>query len=513
MHKALFVRSLTMITILAFCCILAGCPEDPMRNALSDLQGKWRSDDGQIFFVYMTIRDDEICTAVYGAQLGYDPETQVLQVDLDQHITELIEVTGTIINAVDDADGIGTYDTYLESPIDGSPVYGYNIYQLVADGLFVGNNSEGPRPVDFSGAENVTKYVPASSDEPFELTFDIVGQGTITDDPNDGDASLTTGDLFIGNAAPHLTAKPAGSWRFSHWEGDLSGTQPSAQLLMDSDKHVIAVFVGLDEGEGYVPMEGEYPTETLLLPGNVPLELVRIPAGSFQMGSPDTERSRSDDEGPIHTVTINYDFYMGKYEVTQAQWLAVMGSSPGGYAWDYGQGDTYPAYYVSWDDAQAFITALNTHITNTGQGPATVRLPSEAEWEYACRAGTQTRFYFGDSLSVGDECEDDGVRSQYMWYCGNNSPYGSKPVGGKLPNAFGLHDMSGNLWEWCEDDWHYGYSGAPSNGSAWIDSPRGSGRVARGGLWRYLAQYCRSADRSFGWPDDRGGDIGFRLVR
>jgi len=168
------------------------------------------------------------------------------------------------------------------------------------------------------------------------------------------------------------------------------------------------------EGEGEVPIEGEYPTETILLPGNVPLELVRIPAGSFQMGSPNTERSRYDWEGPVHTVTIAYDFYMGRYEVTQAQWLAVMGCSPGGYAWNFGQGDSYPVYYVSWDDAQAFITALNKHITNTGQGPATVRLPSEAEWEYACLAGTNTRFYFGDSLSVGDECESDGVRSQYI---------------------------------------------------------------------------------------------------
>ncbi len=260
-------------------------------------------------------------------------------------------------------------------------------------------------------------------------------------------------------------------------------------------------------------MEGEYPTETLLLPGGVTLELVRIPAGSFQMGSPDTERSRWDAEGPVHTVTINYDFYMGKYEVTQAQWLAVMGSSPGGYTWDYGQGDTYPAYYVSWDDAQAFITALNTYISNTGQGPATVRLPSESEWEYACRAGTQTRFYFGDSLSVGDECEDDGTRSQYMWYCGNNDPYGSKPVGGKLPNAPGLHDMSGNLLEWCEDDWHGSYTGAPSNGSAWIDAPRGSGRVSRGGSCYYFAQNCRSASRDFFWPDGRYDGVGFRLVR
>ncbi len=254
------------------------------------------------------------------------------------------------------------------------------------------------------------------------------------------------------------------------------------------------------------------PPKTLLLPGDVPLELVRIPAGSFQMGSPDTEHNRYINEGPIHTVTIAYDFYMSKYEVTQQQWLAVMGSSPGGYAWNYGQGDTYPAYYVSWDDAQAFITALNTHITNTGQGPATVRLPSEAEWEYACRAGTQTRFYFGDLLSVGDECEDDGIRSQYMWYCGNDDSYGSKPVGGKLPNAFGLHDMSGNLLEWCQDWLHSSYTDAPADGSAW-ESPTDSGRVIRGGYWYRYAQYCRSAFRYGIWPDDRYGSLGFRLVR
>ena len=263
--------------------------------------------------------------------------------------------------------------------------------------------------------------------------------------------------------------------------------------------------------EGELPMEGEYPMETILLPGNVPLELVRIPAGSFQMGSPDTERSRDSDEDPVHTVTIAYDFYMGKYEVTQQQWLAVMGSSPGGNTWDYGQGDSYPAYYVSWDDAQVFITALNTHITNTGQGPETVRLPSEAEWEYACRAGTTTRFYFGDSLSVDDYCEDDGTRSQYMWYCGNNNPNGSKPVGGKLENAFGLHDMSGNLWEWCQDWYHSSYTGAPADGSAW-ESPTGLYRVDRGGGWRDSAWYCRSASRNSVSPGFRFDHHGFRLA-
>jgi len=219
----------------------------------------------------------------------------------------------------------------------------------------------------------------------------------------------------------------------------------------------------------------------------------------------------------VHTVTIGYDFYMGKYEVTQGQWLAVMETSPGGYTWDYGVGANYPAYYVSWDDAQAFITTVNAHITATGQGPATMRLPSEAEWEYACRGGTQTRFYFGDSLGVEDYCEDDGVRSKYMWYCGNNTGsygqpgYGSKPVGALLPNGFGLYDMNGNLWEWCEDWRHVDYVGAPENGTPWIN-PLGTKRVLRGGYWNNEARFCRSAIRHGGAQTERTNARGYRVV-
>ena len=206
---------------------------------------------------------------------------------------------------------------------------------------------------------------------------------------------------------------------------------------------------------------------TISLPGEVPLVLVRIPAGTFRMGSPDTERSRWNQEGPLHTVTIGYDFYMGKYEVTQAQWLSLMGSCPGTAPNSReGLGDIHPAYYVSWGDAKSFIATLNTHIAATAQGPLTVRLPSEAEWEYACRAGAQTRFFFGDSLEVPDGCEDDGLRSQYMWYCGNNTSDGAKPVGTKLPNAFGLYDMHGNVEKWCEDSWHSDHTRAPTDGRA-----------------------------------------------
>ncbi|MBM3334041.1 formylglycine-generating enzyme family protein, partial [Candidatus Sumerlaeota bacterium] len=272
----------------------------------------------------------------------------------------------------------------------------------------------------------------------------------------------------------------------------------------------------------YTPESG--PNEiTIYLPGNVPLVLVRIPAGSFQMGSLVTERSRYSDEGPVHTVNIGYAFYMGKYEVTQKQWLAVIGSwphtAPGS---TYGVGNNYPAYNVSWNDAQSFITALNIHITNTGQGPATFRLASEAEWEYACRAGTQTRFFFGDSLSVDDLATDGpagtlpGNRSDYMWfgYSYNTPTYGSKQVGTKLPNQFGLYDMSGNVWEWCQDWYHTDYTGAPSGGSAWEVQQSGYPyRVCRGGAWGYNAGNCRSAPRAGYHPDNWSGGLGFRLLR
>lgn len=265
--------------------------------------------------------------------------------------------------------------------------------------------------------------------------------------------------------------------------------------------------------EGKPPIEGEGKLEpgdvTLLLPGDVPLELMLIPAGTFLMGRYKDEQNSSRDEDPQHPVTLSQDFYMGKYEVTKRQWQAVMGTTP----WS---GERHvlndldsPAVYVSWDDAQSFITALNTHSTNTGQGTATFRLPSEAEWEYACRAGTTTRFYWGDDPSFTQI-------SNYAWWLGNARDAGERyahVVGLKLPNAFGLYDMSGNVFEWCEDDWHISYTGAPADGSAWVDNPRGVFRQLRGGAWSAI-YICRSANRSIsGSPDLTNGDHGFRVVR
>jgi formylglycine-generating enzyme required for sulfatase activity len=231
------------------------------------------------------------------------------------------------------------------------------------------------------------------------------------------------------------------------------------------------------------------------------------------MGSPDTERGREINEGPVHQVTIGYDFYLGETEVTQAQWEAVMGSNP---ARDSGEGNDYPVYNVSWDDCQAFIAALNA----LGQG--TFRLPSEAEWEYACRAGSITRFYFGDSLNCSsDGCVDCDVakgvifiemRSEYMWFCANGGT-STHPVRQKFMNGFGLFDMAGNVFEWCQDSYHANYTGAPTDGSAWETGGGDGSRVLRGGSWINNARICRSAYRNYIIPDYRINYIGLRLAR
>ena len=253
-------------------------------------------------------------------------------------------------------------------------------------------------------------------------------------------------------------------------------------------------------------------TLTITLPGDVLLEMVRIPAGSFQMGADDPGWS-NDNEQPVHTVNIDYDLYMGKYEVTQAQWLAIMGEWPGTEPSEtYGVGDSYPAYWLALSDCRNFITALNTHITDTGQGSATLRLPSESEWEYACRAGTQTRFYFGDS-SCAPEGFDTCDLDEYAWWAGNNSPNGTKEVGLKLPSAFGLYDMHGNMKEWVADYYHdYDDDSRPDDGSPWLD-PHSPNGLVRGGYWYNYAKDCRSAARQRLGQDNKVPYIGFRLAQ
>ncbi len=232
--------------------------------------------------------------------------------------------------------------------------------------------------------------------------------------------------------------------------------------------------------------------QTIMLPGDVPLVMVWIPGGTFLMGRYSGEQGSWSDEDPQHQVTVP-GFWMGKYEVTQAQRRALLGKSP-----SYFAGDSRPAELVSWFGAKSFITALNNHSGKT------FRLPSEAEWEYACRAGKTTRFYWGDDTGNTDIVS-------YAWYR-DNSGYQTHDVGGKTANAFGLHDMSGNVLEWCEDDWHDNYTGAPTGGHAWVDSPRGSRRVLRGGGWSNFGNFCRSANRGNDTPDSPHITYGFRVA-
>ena len=227
------------------------------------------------------------------------------------------------------------------------------------------------------------------------------------------------------------------------------------------------------------------------LTDSVNITMVWIPAGSFMMGAQEDEQDARDDEYPRHRVTLDYGFWMGKYEVNQAQYEAVTGENP---AHDYGVGDNHPVYNVSWDDIHGdFLDRINDDY----------RLPSEAEWEYACRAGTDTRFYWGDD-------PDNEDIDEYAVY-DDNDPNGTADVGTKRPNAWGLYDMSGNVWEWCEDWYHSDYTNAPSDGTAWL-SPGGSFRVFRGGSFFDYVQDCRSAKRYFLIPRPRSRNLGFRLV-
>ena len=236
------------------------------------------------------------------------------------------------------------------------------------------------------------------------------------------------------------------------------------------------------------------PHSIELAPG-VWMELQLIPAGTFLMGSPEEEEDRDEDETQ-HEVTLTQPFYLGKYPVTQAQWQAVMGNNPSNF-----QGDNLPVEHVSWDDAQSFCKKVHE---KTGH---TVCLPTEAQWEYACRAGTSTPFHFGRDLN--------GMQAN----CNGNYPYGTtqkgphlrktSPVGSYPGNASGLHDMQGNVYEWSQD-WYGEYPRGK------IKDPQGSSngerRVLRGGSWFYFAGHCRAGKRGRNAPDCHFDSCGFRLL-
>lgn len=250
---------------------------------------------------------------------------------------------------------------------------------------------------------------------------------------------------------------------------------------------------------------------TVWLPGSVPLVLVRVPAGNFMMGSASSDPAREAPELPQHKVILSKEFFVGKYEVTQGQWQAVMGSLSN--QEECGVGANRPVCQVTWQAITGrggFLERLNGYLQSTGQlGAGGIRLLTEAEWEFAARAGTTTRFSFGDALECGESCEACAAAAGYTWWCGDNSPDGSKSVGSKRPNGLGLFDMHGNLWEWVSD-WYGPYS---ASGQTDPKGPEtGTGRVFRGGRWSNVLRFCRAAKRLSAAPTTAQGAVGFRVA-
>ena len=254
------------------------------------------------------------------------------------------------------------------------------------------------------------------------------------------------------------------------------------------------------------PMPGEL--EMITIPGGGPaIEMIWIPSGSFTMGSPTTEQQRHADESPQHQVILS-GFWMGKYEITKSQWAAVMQTIPWNSVQHGGTDPSGPIVNVSWNDAQSFTQALNAHIIASQQGPDTVKLPSESQWEYSCRAGTETAFYWGEDTQYT-------ILLNYVW-CWQNTiqinQYYPHNVGQKIPNNYGLYDMSGNVAEWCRDRYNSHYNGAPNDGSAW-ETPVNANRILRGGNFTNSSSEFRSAERKECSPTIKGYTIGFRVSR
>ena len=261
----------------------------------------------------------------------------------------------------------------------------------------------------------------------------------------------------------------------------------------------LVTVTGIEEGwfgkvkiiTSFARKTASYYTEKL--PNGVNLDMVSIPGGTFMMGSPESEKKRNDDENQ-HEVTIS-PFYMAKYLTTQAQWKAVMGDNP-----SYFKGDNLPVECVSWFDAVEFCKKLS-EISGKNY-----RLATEAEWEYSCRAGTNTPFYFGETITP-----------DLVNYDGASPPYGSAPLGvyrGKTtdvgsfpPNAFGLYDMHGNLWEWTCSEYHHKYQ-ADKN----FCNNKASLLVLRGGSWNYEPWSSRTACRHWNEPFERFRNDGFRIA-
>ncbi|MGK7892330.1 MAG: SUMF1/EgtB/PvdO family nonheme iron enzyme [Xenococcus sp. (in: cyanobacteria)] len=295
---------------------------------------------------------------------------------------------------------------------------------------------------------------------------------------------------------------------------------PFVQEREIADKIAEFEYVTVDETGREIKREtGQVSYYSEDLGSGISLDMVSIPGDKFMMGTEDEEierlnekygKERFDNEKPQHEVTVQ-PFYMGRFQITQAQWKAIallpkierdLKLDPSHF-----KGDNRPVEQVSWYDAVEFCQRLSKR---TGKE---YRLPSEAEWEYACRAGTTTPFHFGEIIRTDLANYDDNYT--YPNAAQEEHRGQTTPVGSFAPNPFGLYDMLGNVWEWCQDDWHDNYKGAPKNSIAWVsedDSTEAIYQVMRGSSWFNVPDYCRSAHRIYFKRDDRVDDIGLRVV-
>jgi formylglycine-generating enzyme required for sulfatase activity len=258
--------------------------------------------------------------------------------------------------------------------------------------------------------------------------------------------------------------------------------------------------------------------EESLHPSNLvlePIKMVLILGGTFDMGSPETEIDRHKNESPQHRVTVP-SFFMSEFPIVQAHWAMVaqmqqierkLEISPARF-----KGTDRPVENVNWFEAVEFCQRLSR------ESGRIYRLPTEAEWEYACRAGTTTPFHYGETITTAIANYDGTDDAEGKWSGSyDRGPKGiyrqeTTPVNTFPPNAFGLYDMHGNLWEWCLDHWHDNYQDAPTNGSAWLSNDNNAFRLLRGGSWVDVPRYCRSATREDITPVNRNDNIGFRFV-
>jgi formylglycine-generating enzyme required for sulfatase activity len=322
---------------------------------------------------------------------------------------------------------------------------------------------------------------------------------------------LNLGDVIVALRAPGktLAAKNEALIRNARSRGvDFPLTREIEKILRDEGASDLL----LAEIREKFTVAGTTDLQSKEIKNALGMQFVLIPKGSFMMGGSVYDKEYDKTEGPQRKVTINYDFYLGKYEITQAQWKAVMGGNPSEFP---ECGANCPVENVSWDMAKKFIEKLNAR-----KDGYVYRLPSEAEWEYAARAGTTTQFYWGEDTDYSQMCKYANVPDrtalafEESWNVAKCSDGYEKtaPVGKFLPNKFGLYDMSGNIWEWVEDIDSPDYNNLPTNGSANLTIGDRATRILRGGSWAFRPWDSRSADRTGVSTDFKSYVTGFRVV-